>query len=69
MHQAEASVTDGVCAIGQFVLDVACAKHRFVTVFGRVAESLFDAALAFHEFSPRDFDAALPRLALPFYTV
>jgi hypothetical protein len=69
MHQSEASVADGVRAVGQFVLDVACAKHRFVTVFGRVPEALFDASLAFHEFSLRDSDAALPRLALPFYTV
>jgi hypothetical protein len=69
MHQAKASVTDGVCAIGQFELDVACTKHRFVTVFGRVPEALFDASLASHEFFPRDFHAALPRLALPFYTL
>jgi hypothetical protein len=69
MHQAEASVTDGVCAIGQFELDVACAKHRFVTVFGHVPEALLDASLAFHKFFLRDFDAALSRLALSFYTV
>jgi hypothetical protein len=32
-------------------------------------QALFDASLAFHEFFPRDFDAALPRLALSFYTL
>ena len=34
MHQPDAAVTNRLRALGDFEWNVACAKHRFVTLFG-----------------------------------
>ena len=69
MHHPDSAVTDRLCAIGKFKLNVARSKHGFVTILGLMFEPLPDSSSAFGDLLPGNLHPTLPPLPLPFYTL
>ena len=68
MHQPDAAVTDCVCTIGEFELNVARPKHGLVAFLGFVFDPFLNASLAFGDLLSCNRHPTLPRLPLSLFT-